>query len=59
MCKASLNIPRCKVCKCDAIVLFCYITDGKSCFSIRKSISTSERRAVHPFAGGNTQHASD
>ena len=23
---------------------------------MRKSISTSERRAEHPFAGGNTQH---
>ena len=35
--------------------LFCSVIDGKSCYSIRKSISTSERRAEHPFAGRNTQ----
>ena len=30
--------------------------DVKSCFSIKKLISISERRAEHPFAGRNTQH---
>ena len=35
--------------------LFHSVSDGKSCFSIRKSISTSEWRAEHPFAGRNTQ----
>ena len=35
--------------------LFCSVSDGKSCFSVRKSISTSERRAEHPFANQNTQ----
>ena len=35
--------------------LFCSISDGKSCFSIRKSISTSEQHVEHPFAGRNTQ----
>ena len=35
--------------------LFCSVSDGKSCFSVRKSISTSERQAEHPFAGRNTQ----
>ena len=32
--------------------------DGKSCCSIKKLISTSERHAEHPFAGQNTQHMS-
>ena len=36
--------------------LFCSVSDGKSCFCVRKSISTSQRRAEHPFAGRNTQH---
>ena len=36
--------------------LFCSVSDGKSLFSIRKSISTSEQRAEQPFAGQNTQH---
>ena len=36
--------------------LFCSISDGKCCFSVRKSILTSERHAEHPFAGQNTQH---
>ena len=31
--------------------LFCSVSDEKSCFSVRKSIFTSERRAEHPFAG--------
>ena len=30
--------------------------DRKSCFSIKKMISTSNRHAEHPFAGRNTQH---
>ena len=30
--------------------------DGKSCFSVKKIISTSEWRAEHLFAGQNTQH---
>ena len=29
--------------------------DVKSCFSIKNLISTSERRAGHPFAGQNMQ----
>ena len=37
--------------------LYCSVSDWKSCFSIRKSISTSEQRAVHQFAGQNTQQA--
>ena len=28
---------------------------SKSCFSVKKLISTSERLAEHPFAGANTQ----
>ena len=36
--------------------LFCSVSDGKSCFIVRKSISTSKRCAEHPFAGQNTQH---
>ena len=36
--------------------LFCSVSDRKSCFSVRKSISTSERRTEHPFAGQNSQH---
>ena len=36
--------------------LFCSVSDGKSCFSVRKFISTSEQCAEHPFAGQNTQH---
>ena len=28
---------------------------AKSCFSVKKLISTSEQRAKHPFAGQNTQ----
>ena len=40
-----------KVIKC----LFCSVSDGKSGFSVRKSISTSEQCAEHPFAGLNTQ----
>ena len=35
--------------------LFCCISDGKSCFSVRKSILTSKPHAEHPFAGWNTQ----
>ena len=31
------------------------VSDGKSCFSIRKSILTSARHAEHLFAGQNTQ----
>ena len=37
-------------------VFFCSNSDGKSCLSIRKSISTSERHVEHLFAGQNTQH---
>ena len=37
--------------------LFVYFLVNKSCFSVRKSISTSKRCAEHPFAGRNTQHA--
>ena len=33
--------------------LFCSVSDRKSCFSIKKSILTSEWRAEHPFAGQN------
>ena len=40
-------------------LFFCSVSVGKCCFSIRKSISTSERHAEHPFTGGNTQHISD
>ena len=29
--------------------------DGKSCFIVKKLISTSEQRAEHPLAGRNTQ----
>ena len=36
-------------------VLFCSVSVGKSCFSLRKSILTSERRVEHLFAGLNTQ----
>ena len=35
--------------------LFCSVSDGKSCFSVRKSILTNKRHAEHPFAGQNTQ----
>ena len=35
--------------------LFCFVSDGKSCFSVRKSILTSKRHAEHLFAGRNTQ----
>ena len=35
--------------------LFCSVSDGKSFFSVRKSISTSEWHAEHPFTGRNTQ----
>ena len=35
--------------------LFCSVSDGKSCFSVRKSISTSKRHAEHPFASRNIQ----
>ena len=30
--------------------------DGKSCYSVKKLISTSKRRAEHPFASQNTQY---
>ena len=36
--------------------LFCSVSDGKSCFSIKKFILTSKRHAEHLFAGQNTQH---
>ena len=29
--------------------------DGKSCFSVKKIIWTSEQHAEHPFASQNTQ----
>ena len=29
--------------------------DGKSCYSVKKMISTSEQRAEHLFTGQNTQ----
>ena len=29
---------------------------AKSCFSVKKFISTSKRHVKHPFAGRNTQH---
>ena len=29
--------------------------DVKSCFSVKKLISTSEQHAEHPLTGGNTQ----
>ena len=32
------------------------VSDGKCCFSVRKSISTSEWCAEHPFPDRNTQH---
>ena len=38
--------------------LFCSISDGKSCFSVRESIWTREWHAENPFAGRNTQHLS-
>ena len=34
------------------------ISDGKSCFSVKKLISTNERRAEHRLAGRNSQHSS-
>ena len=34
---------------------FCSVSDGKSCFTFRKSISTSKLHAKHPFTGQNTQ----
>ena len=34
--------------------LFCSASDGKSCFSVRKSISTSKQHAEHPY--GVTWH---
>ena len=37
--------------------LFCSISGGKSCFSVRKSISISERHAKHLFAGRKTQQS--
>ena len=39
--------------------LFCSVSEGKSCFSIRKPISTSVQCAEHPFAGRNTQHSTE
>ena len=38
-----------------SVFFICSVSDGKSCFSVRKSISTSKRRVEHPFAGRNTQ----
>ena len=35
--------------------LFCSVSDRQNCFSIRKSILTSERCAEQLFAGQNTQ----
>ena len=35
--------------------LFCSVSDRKSCFSVRKSISISQWCAEHPFADQNTQ----
>ena len=35
--------------------LFCSVSDGKSCFRVRKSTLTSERHTEHPFAGRNKQ----
>ena len=40
----------------DSFYTFTSNNDGKSCISIRKSISTSEQRAEHPLAGRSTQH---
>ena len=37
-------------------ILFCSVSDIKSCFSVKKLISTSQWHAEHPFAGQNTQH---
>ena len=34
---------------------FVLLVMEKSCFSVRKSISTNERHVEHPFAGQNTQ----
>ena len=36
---------------------FSFVSDGKSCFSIKKLISTSEGSAEHPFAGYTTLDA--
>ena len=38
--------------------LFCFVSDGKSCFGFEKLILTSKRRAEHPFTGRNTQQMS-
>ena len=38
--------------------LFSSASDGKSCFNIKKLISTSKQCAQHPFAGQNKQHLS-
>ena len=38
------------------LILFCSVSDRKNCFSVIKSISTSEGHAEHQFAGQNTQH---
>ena len=46
-------------CFCAALLsfsLFSSVCDGKSSFSAKKLISTSEWRAEHPFAGWNIQH---
>ena len=40
---------------CFLFSLFSSSNDGKSCFSVKKLISTSERCVEHPFAGQNTQ----
>ena len=37
--------------------LFCWVSDGKSCFSVRKPILTSERHTEHLFAGQNIQQS--
>ena len=41
---------------CSLFSLFSSISDGRSCFSFKKLILTSEWRAEHPLAGQNSQH---
>ena len=44
------------VCQHLGVTLFCSVSDGKNCCSVRKSISTSEWHVEHLLAGQNTQH---
>ena len=61
--RLGVSLKRCMFCMILSsfpliFCVFCSVSDGKvkSSFSVRKSISTSEQRAEHLFAGRNTQH---